>query len=388
MNILVPTLGSSGWIAGVNYIVNLCKACAAADPEARIYHLGTIDHQLYNGNAPFSGEVHLDPQLRFSPGWLLEKVRNRCGIDLSWKPAGNANLGIVNVGFQIDDPRLEGFMPILKWIADFQHLHCPEFFTEKEIVSRNAWYRETARRATLVILSSENAKKDFVGCFPEYAAKARVLRFVADIPEEALLSGDGSVVERYHLPDRFFFLPNQFWKHKNHKIVFEALSILQREQIYANVVMTGHTYDYRYPKHFDELLNYIAGLGIGDRLFFLGMVSFPDLMSLQRMALALLNPSLFEGWSTSVEEAKSLGQRIILSDIEVHKEQAPEYGIYFENNNAESLAEAMKKVWCDPTVPSVLTPLVIEKNSERQREFGANFLAYCREAINLHCTRP
>ncbi len=37
---------------------------------------------------------------------------------------------------------------------------------------------------------------------------------------------------------------------------------------------------------------------------------------------ALINPSQFEGWSTTVEEAKSLGVKMLLSDLEVHKEQA------------------------------------------------------------------
>ena len=62
----------------------------------------------------------------------------------------------------------------------------------------------------------------------------------------------------------------------------------------------------------------------------LGLVSYADLIGLMRYLTALINPSLFEGWSTTVEEAKSLGKTIILSDIPVHREQAPENGRFFD----------------------------------------------------------
>jgi glycosyltransferase involved in cell wall biosynthesis len=61
-------------------------------------------------------------------------------------------------------------------------------------------------------------------------------------------------------------------------------------------------------------------------------------------SVALINPSLFEGWSSSVEEAKSLGKRIILSDIPVHKEQDPPGGRFFFPDRAESLADLMQEI--------------------------------------------
>lgn len=45
--------------------------------------------------------------------------------------------------------------------------------------------------------------------------------------------------------------------------------------------------------------------------------------TLMKHAIAIINPSLFEGGSTTVEEAKSLLKVIILSGIPVHREQNP-----------------------------------------------------------------
>jgi len=45
-----------------------------------------------------------------------------------------------------------------------------------------------------------------------------------------------------------------------------------------------------------------------------------------------------------VEEAKSLGKAVILSDIEVHREQAPPGSVYFGPDDAQALAARMQEV--------------------------------------------
>ena len=59
---------------------------------------------------------------------------------------------------------------------------------------------------------------------------------------------------------------------------------------------------------------------------------------------SVINPSFFEGWSTSVEEAKILNKIIILSNIKVHKEQNPEMSHYFDPNNSNDLTKKIYQV--------------------------------------------
>ena len=86
----------------------------------------------------------------------------------------------------------------------------------------------------------------------------------------------------------------------------------------------------------------------------------------------MINPSLFEGWSTSVEEAKSLDKRILLSNIPVHREQAPARGIYFDPQDAADLAFKLKQVWAKDVPETVMThPQELEKNlNQRTENFG------------------
>ncbi len=62
-----------------------------------------------------------------------------------------------------------------------------------------------------------------------------------------------------------------------------------------------------------------------------------------RACTALINPSLSEGWSTTVEEAKSLGVPMLLSDLRVHREQAGDCAYYFDPEAAGQLASLMAR---------------------------------------------
>ena len=58
-------------------------------------------------------------------------------------------------------------------------------------------------------------------------------------------------------------------------------------------------------------------------------------------ALAIIQPSLFEGWSTVVEDVKAINQNIIVSDLGVHREQLGEQAFYFKTHDEILLAKIM-----------------------------------------------
>ena len=65
-------------------------------------------------------------------------------------------------------------------------------------------------------------------------------------------------------------------------------------------------------------------------------------------SVALIHPSKFEGRSSPVEQAKSMGKKIILSNINIHREQNPQRGTYFDPNNSLKLSSIMVKMWDKP----------------------------------------
>jgi glycosyltransferase involved in cell wall biosynthesis len=65
----------------------------------------------------------------------------------------------------------------------------------------------------------------------------------------------------------------------------------------------------------------------------------------------MLNPSLFEGWSTTVEEAKSLGVRMVISDLSVHREQLGDDAVFFAPDDPRAIADCLERVWLDARAP-------------------------------------
>ena len=98
---------------------------------------------------------------------------------------------------------------------------------------------------------------------------------------------------------------------------------------------------------------------------------YSDLINLIHQSNALINPSLFEGWSTSVEEAKILNKTILLSNIKVHKEQNPKNSYFFDPKDDLRLSKIIHKV-ITKKIPK--KKISIRKNYTLNRaKFAENF---------------
>jgi len=113
-------------------------------------------------------------------------------------------------------------------------------------------------------------------------------------------------------------------------------------------------------------------------------VDFADVYALIRQACCVLNPSLYEGWSTTVEETKTLGKPMILSDLEVHREQDPPKTLFFEPRNAGMLAKAMAEFWrLYPAGPNrQMEEAAAQDYPIRLKHFAQAFAGICLEAAN------
>jgi len=270
-------------------------------------------------------------------------------------------------------------LPAIGWIPDLQHVHYPEFFSATEIAIRDRLFSAQCRLCDRVLVSSESAMKELSKRDPACTTKARVLRFVARSPGDApAAAGDGAAEG-----GNYFYLPNQFWVHKNHRLVIEAARLLKASGRHVRVLATGQTADYRHPGLYESLCDAIREAGLADSFILLGLVPRNDVGRLMRHAVAVINPSLYEGWSTTVEEAKSLGKRMILSDIPVHREQAPADGVYFDPHKPAELADVLWRVWSefDPVQDQRRMRRALAEWPRRQAEFAREYVSLVREVL-------
>jgi glycosyltransferase involved in cell wall biosynthesis len=240
---------------------------------------------------------------------------------------------------------------VISWVPDFQFLHLPEFFPGLDVTAEKNRLRKFISLADAVVLSSRHAYEDFCAIAPACASRARVLRFVSQ-PDTRLNAVDDrksmkAVEEKYGFSGRFFYLPNQFWKHKNHEVAFTAVAELKKRGIETLLICTGNLQDYRTrgPAHVETLRRFVAERSLQRNIMILGMIPYEDVLFLMRNCAAVINPSRFEGWSSTVEESKSIGKLVLLSDIPVHREQDPPRGMYFDPDDAAALSNIMEEVW-------------------------------------------
>jgi glycosyltransferase involved in cell wall biosynthesis len=278
-------------------------------------------------------------------------------------------------------------LPFVGWIPDFQHLRLPELFDPADIRSRDQLYSAIAQKSSSILLSSETARLDFQEFFPDHAEKARVAHFPSllwTLEHE----DDSATLRKYHLPRKFALVANQFWRHKNHRILPPALGLLKRRKIDFNLVVTGLPCDYRDPenKTLSEFFQESAKEDVMESIHFLGQIRFSDLVAMMRAAALIIQPSFFEGWSTSIEDSKALGRPLLCSDIPVHREQVPDALGFFDPMKPEMLADLLAEIYGDlrpgPDLQREEAAFALAR--KHASEYGFRLLEMTSEAARLN----
>lgn len=366
-------LGAS-WLGSVNYYRNLMNAiCALPDRQ--------IEPVLLIGERADPGILAGLPPVEVIRSRWLDQPTPRWAVRKVWQQAFASDPFLerflrsheIDVLSHSDFLGKRAALPAICWIGDFQHRELPQFFKRSERWYRDHDFRLQCRHATRILVSSHDAQRALATFEPSAVEKSRILQFVAQPNVGAETTDLPTLQERYGFAGPYFHVPNQFWAHKNHRLILDALAILKRRGEPALVISTGATEDYRQPGYFNQLMAHADEIGVRDSFKTLGVIPYNDLVGLMVNSVALLNPSRAEGWSTSVEEAKSLGKRIILSAIAVHLEQAPPDGVYIDPDDAAGLADAMREV------RTTFEPLAeAERSARARRELPGRVQAFAR----------
>lgn len=235
------------------------------------------------------------------------------------------------------------------WIPDFQENYYPEFFSHDEICSRLVNQARIAYSDVTLVLSSYSAKKDFERLFPKHSCKVEVLSFVSSLIKGMNYS-TSDVLQKYDIHEPYFICSNQLWKHKNHLDLVRAIETIKKDRKHILCLFTGKEEDFRNPDYPVNLKKLVVETGLSEEIRFLGFISREDQVELMRNSIAIIQPSLFEGWNTTIEDGKFLKKAVIASKIPVQIEQLGDKGLYFEINDYEKLAELLT----DTAIPKMV----------------------------------
>ena len=269
---------------------------------------------------------------------------------------------------------------VLAWFPDFQHRALPHLFRLVGWWRRELGFRLQVTAKRHVIVSSQDALALALHHYllPE---RVSVVRFALPPPSSHDVERISETVAKYGLPSRYFFMPNQFWLHKNHLLVIEALARLAKHGDVPTVIASGQQVDPRHHGHFDRVREAVHRHGLDPYFLMPGLLPKEDMAPLLLGATALLNPSLYEGWSTPVEEAKSAGVPMILSDLDVHREQAEGQAVFFARHDPGALADVLLSFTDqDPEVRQRRRELAGTQAELRIAQFAHAFVAATQQA--------
>lgn len=267
--------------------------------------------------------------------------------------------------------------PTIAWFPDFQHRLLPHLFSRRAYLRRDLGFRVQIASGRHIMLSSASALSDLRRFYPGISNGVSVVRFATEPPANLLTTQPSDVIKYYNLPPRYFYLPNQFWRHKNHQIVVDALGLLKCRGLDVVVVASGSTQDSRESGLFERTMSDVRSRGLEMNFKHLGMIPLDHVYALLRASTALINPSRCEGWSTTVEEAKSFGVPMLLSGLDVHREQTVGKARYFGVDDAKELADLIRDA--AEGAPDAIVRQLQPDLDERVRAFVADFVHLATE---------
>jgi hypothetical protein len=139
----------------------------------------------------------------------------------------------------------------------------------------------------------------------------------------------------------YIFYPANFWPHKNHEALLVAFAMASRRGLPESVhlVLTGEESARMY-----ELRKATETMGIQHRVHFLGYISNEEIVEVLKNSLALLFPSLYEGFGIPVVEAQTAGVPVACSSVTSLPEVAGNGALFLDPRKPMAMAEAIIQI--------------------------------------------
>jgi glycosyltransferase involved in cell wall biosynthesis len=234
-------------------------------------------------------------------------------------------------------------------IWDLSHrdeIEFPEVREFRVFEERESLYREILPKAVAVLVDSEIGKKRIIHRYGLDPHRIVVMPF--NIPLSVTVKQDeldpnfNNGVFMSKLP--YIFYPAQFWPHKNHIYILNALKILKEKfNINLNAVFVGGD-----KGNLNYIKIYAKNIKVDKSIYFLGFVSNNELAYLYKGALALVMPTYFGPTNLPPLEAFSLGIPVLYGDHGGLKEQVGNAALLLDLTNPECLANHLMKMLANP----------------------------------------
>ena len=277
---------------------------------------------------------------------------------IAWRPELRDRLSALGVELLVlGYPNALGFetgLPYVMPIHDMQHRLQPEF---PEVSADGEWerreyvYRNGAVHATVVLADSEVGKQDILDAYgADGVDPERIVVLPVVPPHEVREVGAeerGRVRRRYALPPRYLFYPAQFWPHKNHGRLVEALGVLKERGIEVHLALSGSPTGALRTETHAAMRAAAVRCGVDAQVHELGYVADEDVPALYAEAVALAMPTFFGPTNIPPLEAWAFGCPVLTSDIHGLREHSGDAAVLVDPLSVTAIAGGIERLWKD-----------------------------------------
>lgn len=338
-----PVTSGGAFNQGLNAIIQMSRICK-----------GKFEFEVFSAHAE---NIKFLEKLGLNSVWfkptLLERVIARAHLTTWWqarqsrkKIIGFLEKKLIEHGAdlvyfltQSSAPESLQQLNYITTVFDLCHRDTPEFPEVRsfgKFQERERHFKKNLAPALLVITESKHLSRlvsqrygiDSERCLAMPMSPAPFL-------QDEFIVDKCSVLKEYDLEEGYFFYPAQFWAHKNHVRILEALVLLREAGINLRMVFAGS--DQGNQKYIENL---VARYSLHEQVKFLGFVPAEHMRSLYEGCIAVVMPTYFGPTNLPPLEAWLIGKPLVYS---AHlKEHAGEAAIYANPDSSMELAEAMK----------------------------------------------
>jgi glycosyltransferase involved in cell wall biosynthesis len=224
------------------------------------------------------------------------------------------------------------------------------------------WYLHRAvprsiARADLILADSASTRQDVIQRLAVAPERVAVLYLGVEPGYQPLADRAGleAVRARYDLPARFLLTVGTIEPRKNLPRLIAALADMPAVQRLPLVVAGKPGWLY------DETLAAVERLGLQGAVRFLGFVPEQDLPALYNLALALIYPSLYEGFGLPPLEAMACGTPVLTSDVSSMREVVGEAAVLVDPLDVATIRQGMQALTEDEALRTRLRAAGLER---------------------------
>lgn len=348
MNIAVITDGYIDWNGGLDFLKIILRGLQTR-PENRLYLFFISDNERKFRHIPIWAKKTIELILPYKENTAKNSFSEFTNATIVDYRMLDLNQKLVENKIDVVFPSMIDLgtnLPV-KWcleLFDCQHKYYPNYFKWYVNKYRDKFFQRVLNHSNIVIVNSETAKNDYCKFYDVAPSKIHTLPLCPTLNHSLLGDDNDEIAKKYDIKTPYFIISNQFWAHKSHDTAFKAMQKLVQLGIKdIAIVCTGFMGDYRGNAHIEYLIKLIDDLDVKENIKLLGFIPKKDQIELMKHSLGVIQPSQYEGdCSGQVIDAISIGQRSIVSDIDVCKEVSYiDLITYFKLDDVDDLADKM-----------------------------------------------